>query len=89
MFFRCSITALLRPLEIADVHFFKIFKNHEGDLSQKLPEPNIWLMVNHILKLISFNSWQLQNKRQLQNNYVNGAILITINSAIVMIIYIL
>ena len=26
---------------------FKIFKNLEGDLSQKLPEPNICLLVNH------------------------------------------
>ena len=26
---------------------FIIFKNLEGDLSQKLPEPNMWLLVNH------------------------------------------
>ena len=26
---------------------FKILKNHEGDLSQKWPEPNMWLLVNH------------------------------------------
>ena len=26
---------------------FKIFKNHEGDLSQKSAEPNMWLLVNH------------------------------------------
>ena len=26
---------------------FKIFKNHEGNLSQKSPEPNMWLLVNH------------------------------------------
>ena len=26
---------------------FKIFKNHEGDLSQKSPKPKIWLLVNH------------------------------------------
>ena len=25
----------------------KISKNHEGDLSAKLPEPNMWLLVNH------------------------------------------
>ena len=24
-----------------------MFKNHKGDLSQKLSEPNIWLLVNH------------------------------------------
>ena len=29
---------------------FKIFKNHEGDISQKLPEPNIWLLINHTPK---------------------------------------
>ena len=26
---------------------FKIFKNHDGDLSQKSPETNMWLLVNH------------------------------------------
>ena len=26
---------------------FKIFKYHECDLSQKLPEPNMWLLVNY------------------------------------------
>ena len=26
---------------------FKIFKNHVRDLSQKLPEQNMWLLVNH------------------------------------------
>ena len=26
---------------------FKIFKNSEGDLSQKSPEPNMRLLVNH------------------------------------------
>ena len=26
---------------------FKIFKNHEGDLSQKSPEPDVWLLFNH------------------------------------------
>ena len=27
---------------------FKILKNHEGDLSQKSPKPNMWLLVNHM-----------------------------------------
>ena len=38
---------------------FKIVKDHEGDLFQKLPEPNMSLLVNHtkpkkhfVLKLI-------------------------------------
>ena len=26
---------------------FKLSKNHEGDLSKKLHEPNMWLLVNH------------------------------------------
>ena len=26
---------------------FNIFRNHEGDLSQKSPNPNMWLLVNH------------------------------------------
>ena len=26
---------------------FKIFKNHKGDLSQKLPKPKMWLVVHH------------------------------------------
>ena len=44
---------------------FKVFKNHDGDLSQKLLESNMWLLPNQSnnhfgLKLISFNSGQLQ-----------------------------
>ena len=30
---------------------FKIFKNHEGDLSQKLHEPKMCLLVNHTITL--------------------------------------
>ena len=55
----------------------KIWKNHKGDLSQKFPEPNIWSLVNHTkhftLKLVSLNSGLLQD------NSINGAILITTN----------
>ena len=45
---------------------FKIFKNHEGDLSENSPEPNMRQLVNHtkstntVLKLVSFNNGQLQ-----------------------------
>ena len=46
---------------------FKTFKIHKSDLSQKSPKPSMWLLVNHtktknefVLKLISFNSGQLQ-----------------------------
>ena len=42
---------------------FKIFKKHKGDLSQKLPAPNMWLLVNYtkpkkhfVLKLIYFKT---------------------------------
>ena len=66
----------------------KFSKITGGDLSPKSPEPNLWLLVNHtkpkntVLKLISFNSRQLQNSGQLQNNTVNGAMSITINCVI-------
>ena len=54
----------------------------------------MWLLVNHtkpkdtVLKLIYFNSvllstsGQLQNSGQLENNSVNGAMLITMNRVI-------
>ena len=64
---------------------FKIFKNHEGNLSQKSPEPNMWFTgqshhtnKHFVLKLKYFNSGQLQISGQLQNNSVNGEILITL-----------
>ena len=64
-----------------------MFKYHEGELSQKLPEPSMWWLVNYtnpknILHWISFNSGQLQN------NTVNGAISITINWVIMTVILI-
>ena len=31
----------------AFLKMLKIFKNYAGDLSQKLPEQNVWLLVNH------------------------------------------
>ena len=72
---------------------FKIFKNHEVDLSQIFPEPNMWLLFNHtksnkhfVLKLMFFNSGQLQIsywlQSQLQNNFVNDVMLITISCVI-------
>ena len=33
---------------------FKIFKYHKDDLSQKDPEPNMWLLINHIKPTNSF-----------------------------------
>ena len=38
---------IFENFEIARVNF-KIFKNHEGDLFQKPPKPNMWLLVNHM-----------------------------------------
>ena len=63
--------------------------SHKGDLSQKSPEPKLWLLVNHtkhfLFKLISFNSRQLRIREEqlLQNNSVNGAISITVNRVII------
>ena len=38
---------IFENFEIARVkHNFKIFKNHEGNLSRKSPEPSMWLLVN-------------------------------------------
>ena len=44
----CS-SAFLKILKLPEWNEgnFKIFKNHEDDLSQKSPEPNTWLLVNH------------------------------------------
>ena len=41
-------SAFLKILKLAEWNEgnFKIFKNHGGDLSQKLPEPNMWLLIN-------------------------------------------
>ena len=69
----------------------KIFKNHESDLTQTSPEPNMWLLVNHtkprntsywnyyLLTVGNYKSasGQLKNSRQLQNNSLNGAMSIT------------
>ena len=37
---------IFENLEIAKGNF-KTLKNREGDLFQKLPKPNMWLLVNH------------------------------------------
>ena len=55
---------------------FKISKNHEGDISQKSPEPNMWLLDNHTKSASG----------QLQNNCVNVAMLILIKSVIIILI---
>ena len=54
---------------------FDNFKNHEGDLSQKLPKPNMGLLVNH--------TKPHQNNGQLQINTVKGAMSIAINRVII------
>ena len=38
---------IFKSSEISEECDFKIFKYHEGDLSEKLLEPNMWLLVNH------------------------------------------
>ena len=58
-------------------------KLYEGDLSPKLPGPNMrshQINKNFVLKLILLKaSGKLKNSGQLQNSTVNRAILITIN----------
>ena len=44
--FPSSFLKMLKLSEKSESNF-KIFKNHEGDLSQKLRKPNMWLLVNH------------------------------------------
>ena len=69
---------------------FKVFKNHEGNLSPKLPESNMWLLVNYTkAKNNLYWNWYLltagnytSTSGQLQNNTVNGAMLITMNRVI-------
>ena len=78
----------------------KICKNHEGDLSQKLAEPNMWFLVNqtkptntlywdeYLLAGDNYKSTieQLQNSRQLQSHNVKGAMSMTINRVIIKVI---
>ena len=75
---------------------FKIFENHEGDLSKYLSEPNIWLLVNHTKSTNTFYwdqyfliagkyklvNGELQNSRKLWNSTVNGVMSITINDMV-------
>ena len=82
---------------------FEHFENHRGDLSQELPKPNMWLLVNHAkkkhfaLKLIYFNSGKLQISKRLftkqrtitKNKSVNGAILIAISRVNIKVILLL
>ena len=63
---------------------------------KKLSEPNMWLLVNHtkLSNILHWNQYlltagnyksatvQLQNRGQLQNNTINGAVVITINCVI-------
>ena len=69
---------------------FKIFKNYEGDLTQKFPEPNTWLWIirpnqktvcietNIFVTAVNYKS----ASGQLKNNSDYGAMLITINRVI-------
>ena len=39
-------SSFLKILRLSESNF-KISKNHKGNLSKKLHEPNMWLLVNH------------------------------------------
>ena len=91
-------SAFLKILKLSEsnVGNFKIFKNHEGDLSQKAFQRNMWLLVNHTkptnvlyhnLGNYKSGSGQFQNSRQLQNNTAKSAMLITINRVIIILQY--
>ena len=60
--------------------FLKILKNHDVDSSPKLPEPNMWLVVNHTKStntlywtkyLLTAGNYKSASG-QLQNNSFNG-----------------
>ena len=77
------LSAFLKILKYS----FKFFKNHDGDLSQKPPERNMWLLVsdnNPKTLYIETNVNYKSTSGQLQNNSVNGAMLITINRLIML-----
>ena len=65
---------------------FKIFKNTVGQFITNRPPKSHQTNKHFGLKLISFNSGQLRNNGQLQNNSVNGAMLISMNPMIMGII---
>ena len=58
-----------------------MFKNHEDDSSQKLSEPNIWLLVNHT-KPANTKKRAGTKSKQLQNNTPKRAMSNTINRVI-------
>ena len=59
---------------------FQTFKNYEDDLTPKLPETSMCLLVNHTkpTKLLTAGNYKPESG-QLQNNTVNGVMLITID----------
>ena len=50
-------------------NFVHFFKNHEGDLSQKSPQPNMWLLINHTkpTKTLYWNFSRSHHHAQLGN----------------------
>ena len=70
---------------------FKIFENHKDDLSQKSPEPNMWLLVNHTkpTNTLYWNYYLLKAGNyksvsgQALNNSIKVAMFITMNSVII------
>ena len=81
---------------------FENFQKSRGWFISKINKPNMWLLVNHTklkkkntlywnLYILSAGNYkspskQLQNSGQLQNNPVNGPMLITINHVIILLI---
>ena len=69
---------------------FKILRDRKGELSQKWPEPNMWLLVNHTKPTITvyWSQYHLtagnykSTDEQLQNDSVNSAMMITIKMLI-------
>ena len=95
------LKCIFEHFEIAPVKLgqFQNFQKSQGWLSQKLLQPNMWLLVNYtkptsplywnyLLSVGNYKSAsrQLENSGQLQNNTINGAMLIATSFVIIEII---
>ena len=65
---------------------FKIFQNHDGDLSPKSAKPKMWLLVNHTKPANTlywnqyhFTAGNYKSAGNYKKNSVNGAMSIAIN----------
>ena len=80
---------IFENFEIAWVKWgqFQNFQKSWGWLLPELPEPNMWLLVNHTKPTVTASNYksaskQLEYSGQLQNNTVNNAMLKTTNRVI-------